>query len=460
MKSKELQVPEYEAARGILATPSLVLFDSKTIAAKDNFVRNRSESKAADIHFVINQADIRNSEVTADDMKTFNEYIENLKKDPKRKITGMDISSYASPDGVEDLNTKLAGKRSESTVKKMKDEIKKAPKTKKGEPKIEYKPTDDEILALLKATSTPEDWEGFQKLMQESEIEDKRIILDVLKMHSDPEVREKEIKKLAKVYLVLADKILPKLRRSQMNLAVEITGFTDEELKYLAQNKPDTLNAEELFFAATLFNDIIQKLKIYQTYCGVYPKDWRGPNNVGYCYFQQGKFSDAKKAFEDARAIDSKNTMILNNLGAVAIREGEFDKAIEYLESAAGAGKEVSYNLGIISIKKAGFKTPENDYNEAAGYFGSDCSFNAALAKLLAGNIDNVIKTIDCAENKDDALMYYLKAIVAARQENTDLMLNSLRTAIEKDASLSRKAKTDIEFLKYFDESTFKSIVQ
>ena len=36
-------------------------------------------------------------------------------------------------------------------------------------------------------------------------------------------------------------------------------------------------------------------------------------NNLGIAYEQQGKFNEAKKAYEKAKAIDPKNTFIVQN---------------------------------------------------------------------------------------------------------------------------------------------------
>lgn len=445
-KSKEVNLDPFKVADGVISTPLLVQNDSRVILGKDKFQRTTMETKSADIHFVINQAAVRPTELKAEDYKVLKDFIKDAKENEKKTFKGVSISAYASPDGAQDLNTKLAENRAKSAEKQMSGEFKKVEEA--------------AVESFFAANSTPEDWEGFKQLMAESDIEDKELILKVLNMYSDPDVREKEIKNISKVYTIIADKVLPKLRRSKMDVNVEIMGLSDEEITNFANTNPDTLKVEELLFAATLTEDMSQKLKIYQDFTRVYPEDWRGPNNVGYCQLNLGKLPEAKKAFEDAKAIENGNTIVMNNLGAIAIREGELDKAIEYLESAAGAGNEVSYNFGIISIKRAGFKSSDIDYNEAKTYFGSDCSFNAALAKLLAGEIDNVVPTIDCAKDKDSAMNFYLKAIVGARKGDSDMMYNNLRSAIEKDAKLKNIAAKDMEFFKFFADDTFKSIIQ
>jgi tetratricopeptide (TPR) repeat protein len=242
--------------------------------------------------------------------------------------------------------------------------------------------------------ATPEDWEGFQKLMSESDIADKYLVLRVLSMYSDPIQREKEIKNISKAFTQIADKVLPKLRRSQLKVNVDSIGRSDEEIIKTFDSLPSALSVEELIYGATLSKDLNTQLKYYKAAANQYSNDWRGFNNAGFVLVQQGNLNEAKEQFEKAKALNAGNNIVLNNLGVIALREGDFAKAEEYFKSAGGAGNEVNYNLGICDIKKG-------DYNGAVAKFGSYCTFNAALAKLLSGNPDAASKAIDCAEDKD-----------------------------------------------------------
>ncbi len=439
VKKKFVDFDPVEIGKGTIATPGLLEKDSKAIMAKDKFQRIIPETKEADIMYVINQSNVRPGELTKEQMKALKKYLDDAQKNPRKDIKGVNISSYASPDGPEDLNAKLSGNRGTSATNVMKGEFKKFEKAKQA--------------GFFNEKTTAEDWDGFQKLMQSSDIADKDLIIRVLSMYSDPVQREKEIKNISKAYVQVADKVLPQLRRSMFTANVDSIGRSDKELDSTFDASPQVLSIEELLFTATLTKDLNRQLKIYQAAASQYSSDWRGFNNAGMVLIQQDKNADAKAQFEKAKSIDAGNTIILNNLGACALRDGDFTKAEEYFKSAGGAGSEVNYNLGICAVKKA-------DYNGAVTYFGSYCTFNAALAKLLSGNPDGASKTVDCAEDKDRDMMYYMKAIVGARQANTDLMYNSLRAAISKNAKLANDAKTDMEFFKYFNDDTFKSIVK
>lgn len=439
VKSKFVDFDPVTVGHGTIATPSLLEKDAKPIIAKDNLVRIFAEEKDASILYVINQSNVRPQELNKPEMKELKKYIEETQKNSRKSIKGVNISSYASPDGPEDLNTRLSDNRGTSANTTIKSQFKNFEKAKEQ--------------GFFNIKATPEDWEGFKKLMQESDIVDKDLVLRVLSMYSDPIQREKEIKNISKAYTQIADKILPKLRRSHITVNVDSIGRSDEEIIKTFDSLPSALSVEELIYGATLSEDLNRQLAFYKAAATHYSNDWRGFNNVGYIYVLQGKLNEAKEQFEKAKTINPGNNIVLNNLGVIALREGDFVKAEEYFKSASGAGNEVNYNLGICAVKKG-------DYNEAVSKFGTYCSFNAALAKLLNGNPDDANKTIDCSNDKDRDMMYYLKAIIGAHQGNTDLLYNSLRAAISKNPKLNEMAKTDMEFSKYFNDDTFKSIVK
>ena len=440
-EDKAVDFDPYKIAEGVISTSNLVKIDSKGIIGKDKFQRIVPETKYAEILYTIQQSSVRGSEARTEQMKALKEYIKEVKANDRKEFKGVAISSYASPDGDEqEINAPLSEKRGQSAEKFMKKEFKKVTEVKDKEGFVAYK-------------ATAEDWAGFKELVQASELKDKDLILRVLSMQSDPEKREQEIKNISATYLELAKEVLPKLRRSKINVNVDLIGYSDEEIKAIYGQKPDSLNVEELLYAATLFTTDDEKLAVYKKVGEIYNKDWRGFNNAGVIYIAKGDLANAKTELQKAKSIDASNPVILNNCAAVQMREGNFEKAEELLTSAAGAGDEVNYNKGIVLIKKA-------DYAGAGAAFGNNCSFNAALAKVLNGDYAGAAKTIDCSDDKASDMGFYLKAIVGARNDDSDMVLNNLRAAIEKNAELKTLAKSDMEFAKFFANDTFKSIVE
>ncbi len=440
IKDKELELVSYKLADGIISTPLLVMVDPMPIAAKDNFQRVISETKEADIHYLIQRSEVRKSELKSEDIAELEAFVKEANEIENKEFKGIEISAYASPDGPEKLNERLSEQRKKTADKYLTKVIGKAKVSKE----------DAETLYNLK--STAEDWDGFKGLVEASTIEDKDLILRVLSMYSDPVVREKEIKNIAATYEVLADDILPQLRRSELLVKVDKVGYADSVILDFAANNPDTLNVEELLYAGKLIEGLEAKAAVYTATTVKYPECFRAFNNLGFVNILQENLADAKVALEKANELKEGDAIITNNLGVIALLEGDKETAKTHFLNATDAGNAVDYNLGIINIM-------DGEYEAAVNYFQNHKTFNTALAMLLAGKNDTANKTIDVVE-EDVPMNYYLKAVINARIGDEGAVMNSLKTAVEKDADLKQMAKTDLEFRNYFENETFKTIVE
>ena len=428
-----------KVADGTNITPKLVRNEDKPILGKDNFQRDVPVNYSADIHYLVNRSEVRSTELREDDIKGLKDFIKKGVEE-EHIWKNVQVQAYASPDGEISLNENLANQRAASASKAVKGELR---RNKIDEAKNE---------SFYNNVGKGEDWDGFKTAMEASQIQDKNLILRVLEMYSDLSKREEEIKNLAATYVEVADKILPQLRRSQITLNAVLKSKTDAEISALASSAPDSLKIEELLYAATLTNDMNQKLAIYQSVSKVYPEDWRGPNNVGYIFVMQNKLNEAKAEFEKASKLNINNAAVNNNLGVIERLNGNVDKALEYYKSAEGTAPEVSENLGLVHIIKG-------KYDEAASYYNSTKTFNASLAKLLNGQIDDAAKILNETEDKDAAHSAYLRAIIEARNNNNDSMISNLKAAVAGDASMKAKAKDDVEFIKFWNNSDFQAVV-
>ena len=441
--SKGAKSVDYESrkiADGVIATATLVDNTPAAAIGADKFERITKEEQEAAIYYLINSAQIRTKEIKSGDIKALEKFIKDAKVAEDMELKNIQIQSYASPDGPMSLNEKLANNRENAADKFVKNNMKKN--------KVdEYKNLD-----FFKKYVVAEDWEGFKKAMEESNIRDKELILRVLAMHSDPEVREREIKNISSAFSTIADQILPKLRRSKFVVNAERIGKSDEEIRDLAKSNPAELNVEELLYAATLFDNNGDKLAIYETAMKQFPSDWRGFNDAGMILFEMGKIEQAKANFQKADQMAANNKVIKNNLGAVELKNGNVKEAEVLFGAATGVGNEVNYNKGIVAIMKG-------DYKAAVDYFGKCNCENAALANLLAGNNNEAAKKLNEGKS-DSALSDYLKAIVAARNNDTNAVLSNLKAACAKDAAMKQLAATDLEFAKLFDNADFKAIVK
>jgi len=437
--AKSLDFDPVKLADGVIATSTLVEKHGRTISSKDNFVRVIPETQKADINYVINKSDIRSTELKAEDITLLKQYILSVTADPNRQFKTANISSYASPDGKLDLNEKLSVNRGTSADKFIKKEFETIEAAK--------------AAGFFNAQTVSEDWDGFKTEVQNSTIQDKDLILRVLSMYSDPEVREREIKNMAAAYEVLKTDILPRLRRSNMVINVDKVGRSDEQILAQAKSDPKVLSLEEVLYATTLTTDANDQLKFYQAAAQMAPKDFRAANNVGVAQMALGNTDAAIAAFEVAKAIQN-NDVVKNNLGMCSLVKGDLVKAEEYFTSMTAATTESKWGLGVINITKG-------QYDQAVNNFGTEPCFNLALALVLKGDVNKAKVTLDsmkemCKCGKPS----YLKAIVGARLDNRDYMLNGLREAIGFVADWKAYAKTDLELAKYWNDETFKSVVQ
>lgn len=438
-KSKSKDFPLPKMADGTIITPRLVMSDEKPIMGKDNFQKIIPVSKEADLNFAMSQSDVRAAELKQDDMKGVDDFFKNgMAKGFDFK--GIAISAYASPDGEQDKNANLASDRANTTAKFFMAQMKKK------------KATIGLDEAFYTKTSTPEDWAGFQTLMQASNVPDKDMILRILSTYSDLDKREQEIKNISKAYTEIAEEILPQLRRAKITVNANMLGKSDEVLTQMSAATPDSLSIEELLYAATLSNDLTTKMNIFTNAARIYPNDWRGHNNMGYVYVMQNKMSDAETAFNKAAAASANNPVVENNLGIISIKKGDRKGAETHYAAASSAGPEASYNMGAINIMKG-------KYSAAVSNYGSENTFNAALAKLLNGDNAGAMSALEASKDNTSGMGYYLKAIISSRKNDASATVSNLKSAFEKDASLKAKAAEDREFLKFKDNADFKAAV-
>lgn len=437
--SKTVQFDPVKLADGVIATSTLVVNKPKSVMMKDNFKRIIPNTKEAQILYLINRAEVRPTELRKQEIVDLRNFIAEAAKDERIQLKEAGINAFASPDGPITLNEKLSENRKQTANRVLSDEMKRA------------KVAEATTPSFFNTKALGEDWDGFKKLMEASDVKDKELILRVLSMYSDPVVREKEIKNISAAYTEIADKILPQLRRSVLAINYEKIGYSDEEILAIWNSGEDKLNLEELLYAATLVEDWDAKLAIYKKSAENYPNCFRAHNNVGYVYMKMKNPGEAKKAFEAAQKL-ADNDVAKNNLGAVALVEGDIVKAEELFTSVSKASDETNYNLGIISLIKG-------DYAKASNYFGNACNVNSGLARLLNNQVDDAYRLLNCIE-EPCAMAYYLKAVIGARKQDNTILFDNLRSAVGKDSSLKAYAKKDMEFAKYFQDSTFRSIVE
>ena len=421
--NKQYVLPRVKVADGVIATAAMA--DAATVnpaLATDAFQRIINEKYAADIMFLINQANIRANQLNTDAMVELRKEIINSAGADNKVIEELNIKSYASPDGGMAINERLAENREKNTTSYLKDQLKKDKITEFGE---------------LTAQFTPEDWEGFQKLVSQSNIQDKDLILSVLSMYKDPEQREREIRNLSNVFEQLADQILPQLRYSRITASINVIGKSDAEISNLAATNPQALNVEELLYAATLTDDNEARMKIYDTAVRLFPNDYRTWNDLGMTQYIDGDYKAAEASFKKAASLAGSNNEPSMNLGLIELVNGNYSKANQLFGSAAGVS-ELNDALGVYYLKTG-------DNTAAVRAFGDSKSNNAALAQILTKDYSKAKQTL-AGISTPDATTYYLMAVLGARTNNESMLNTNLRQAIRLDSKLADAARNDLEF--------------
>lgn len=426
-------------APGTIITPMLAAKDFQVTMEKDNFKRVVEYTENSAINYSKGKSDVRGAEMSDSDVKAMTSWMKGADTNERIAIKSINVIGYASPEGEEDKNNSLSTDRAAAGKKAAMNMAKKAGIT-------------EGLEEAFKLDGRGEDYKGFKAELEKSSMntDEKNLVIRVLEMHKDPTTRETEMRNMGKTFSYLDKNIFPKLRRSEINIVYDKTGYTDEELKAISSSTPEILTVEEMLFAANLTEDLNTKLSIYKAAQLKFPTDHRGFNNAGGVYYMQGNMSEAKSSFEKANNIKD-NTIAKNNLGAIAGAAGDFATAKQLLAQGKGSGSENNYNNGILNIK-------EGNYAEAVSNFGSNDTYNKGLAQILNGNASGGVATINNSTDKESAQGYYLKAVAAARQNKIADVTSNLTKAITKDASYKAKAKKDREFLKYAENSAFMAL--
>ena len=425
---KEYTIPSVKIADGVIATSELPTVGSANAAyAPDAFQRIIKQAQEAQIMFLIQQANLRASELKSAELKDFNKKVVEVNGDTKNyKLNNIEVSAYASPDGGVKLNTGLAESRQNNTQKYLNKELKKG-----------------KINAQVDTKYTAQDWDGFQTLVSKSNIQDKDLILRVLSMYQDPEQRETEIKNISSVYKTLADEILPQLRRARLTANYDVIGRSDEEINEAFDKDAKVLSNEELLYAATLTSDNARKEAIYKKTTELYPADARAYNNLGKMAYAAGDLAKAEGYFKQALSKNANSAEANTNLGLIELNKGNVANAENYLSKSTGADA-ANEALGNLYIK-------QGQYDRAVNAFGDVKTNSAALAQILAKDYNKAKNTLAAVKNPD-AYTDYLMAIVGARTNNADLVKSSMAKVAQKDAALAAKAQIDREFAKYANE--------
>lgn len=421
--NKKINIPAVKVAEGVVATSELykqLLLGDGGCVAPDSFQRVNAQKQEANIKFLVNQANLRRSELKNNSVKEFVAMLKRINADrEKLNIRNVEVQAYASPEGGFSFNDKLAGKRQNTSETYVKSQLKQTG-----------------VATGIDAHYTAQDWDGFQKLVQASNIQDKDVILRVLSMYKDPEQREQQIRNMSAAFRELADGILPELRRSRLIINYETIGRSDDQIKAQYAADATKLSVEEMLYYATLESDMAKKEEIYKRAAEYYDKDYRALNNLATLSFMKGDKVEAQSYLERALRVNPQAPEVLANLGIMELVSGNVKEAETSIAKALG-DQNVKVAVGSLNLAKGNFAQAEKDFEDVN-------SNSAALAQLMNKNYAAAAATLDKVANHT-ALTDYLHAIVAARRGNKFAAESYLKEALEKDPSLKSYADNDLE---------------
>ena len=436
--NKTYSLPDVKIADGCIATSQLyrqTAASANIAIGEDAFQRVIKQAKEANIMFLIQQTNLRASQITTAEMDELRATMAEIVKDYENKVIDeVEVSAYASPDGGVALNDNIATSRELNTAKFVKNEMKKA-----------------KLDGYVDSKYTAEDWEGFQELISKSELPDKELILRVLSMYDDPEEREAQIKNISSIYSEIADEVLPKLRRARITLNYQLIGRSDEQIQEQYAADPKVLSLEEILYSSILTEDAEEQKDIFNTAIKLYPKDYRAYNNLGVMAYNAGDYNTAASYFEKAIAANANAPEVQLNLGYLELLKGNVADAESLMALGADskAGDEALGNLYIA----------QGEYGRAAALLEDKATNSAALAQLLNKDYSTARETLDDIASPD-ATTYYIKALLGARTSNIAYVYDGLKQAIKLDPSMAKKAAGDLEFTKYLQDATFQSILK
>ena len=416
-KGKSIKLPTKKVADGVNTTYMLVKGDGQVPMKADGYEAILKQTAEGQILYRINSADVQAKQLKGQSIKDFQNALDEIKNNERKTLVGTEVVAYASPDGGERLNQKLSDNRSK-TADKAWNKIVKGKEV-----------TDPEVKSI------GEDWEGFQELVQNSNIRDKNLILRVLSMYSDPAVRESEIKNMSSIYSELKNDVLPELRRARFIANVEFKNYTADELLQMIDTDSDVLDEPALLHAATLVNDLDKKVKLYNKAITKFDSD-KARFNLANAYLAAGDLKNAAKAFGN---VETKDGDLNNALGVIALRNGDLATASNYFKKAGTDAAKA--NQGVVDILSGNYDKAVENLKDAKG-----CCNNTVLAYLLTNQLDKAKNAAKC----QDPQVTYLKAIIAARQGDMNAVKANLDELAKKSPELAAKAVKDVEFAEYY----------
>jgi outer membrane protein OmpA-like peptidoglycan-associated protein len=378
-----------------------------------------------------------------DNAKQLKALKDSVKSDKNWVVKGLAINGFASPEGELSRNDGLSKGRATSTFSYLKKELK----------KLGFTEVNDSNLSM--GATLAEDWNGLAKLVSESKLAGKADIVNIITNNNIADLEKESLirRDHAKAWETIKKELLPKLRRAELMVKGQSPLKSDNQL--LATTDLETLTDVELLHLAAI-GDNNKKMEVYTKYAAKYPNDWKGANGLGALYLLNGDYANAEAQLNQANQLSPENPTVLANLAATVRANGNTKRAEELIKQAEAKGADMSYQRGMIALKKGDYAGAVSNFNKSGRK-----DFNFALAQVLNGNATGAKAIID--NMKPEELQwnhYYLRAVIGARMDNAEVLTTNLTRAVQLKAEVRQMAKEDVEFIKYFSNPAFEGAIR
>ena len=282
--------------------------------------KQRAEKGEAYLSFRVNKTDIvvdlfDNTRELAKITKT----IDLVRDDKNVEITGVNIHGFASPDGPYANNERLARERAASLKNY-----------------VSHLYTIDN--KLFSSNSTPEDWDGFRRKVQQSQLANKEEILKISNSNLAPDDKDKRIRQLyPQDYAVIMSDIYPRLRHSDYTVSYTVRPFSVEEAKQILRTRPQQLSLQEMFLVAqTMEEGSAEFNEVFDIAVRMFPDDPTANLNAACADLQRRDIASAEKHLQKA----GNSAEALNARGALAVMKKNYALARQLFADAAAAGSD------------------------------------------------------------------------------------------------------------------------
>jgi tetratricopeptide (TPR) repeat protein len=455
-KGKTFDLPDVEnLCECCITTSRLVYEGTYLLYSEHKYVKEVKAERRAQFDFPKNVSDIQPANYNKADIVAIGDFLK--KKYDTKKVT---IEGFASPEGPYKRNVELSTNRSNEVKKWLIEQLKTAGYT-------QYLDS-----TFFDVRVTHEDWESFKNNIQGQPYPEdvKKQIVSLVSAGLQPDDLENKVMQLVGSKEKVEHLLAP-LRRATIYMNGMEIRRTDAQIDEVANNFidgkltgniKDQFEQEEWMYAISRQSKTERKKALLEAYRDAYSGDARAFNDLGVVALLEKDNEAGLNYLDKAAKLSAKDAAVQNNVGVAYIKNGKYKEAKASLEGSLSSGStpEANFNLGVVLEKMARYNMAVEKFNAASNLAGAQ--YNAGLCKLLMGDVNGAKSSLNEAITKSgdqDAMPYYVLAIVGARSKDASLMTINLRKAIKIDGKLKDKALKDLEFKNYYNNTEFKSAI-